>query len=303
MARTSIMLVILATLVGASALRADDAPQKKAQQKKEKTLDAKEVLARIDGALFFPDRQKGLKGYSCRVSMTKSAVLGNSGKMVPDASSARFVAKVKVDAAKSTRTWSDRDGKPVPVGAWTPFCGPWTLTHVVAMETELFLSPLSSRFPKSDWTRKVERTSDGWRLDLTPKSGSVSGKKGDILKPAVTRIELTVGKDGVPTGATLGLDQRLMREDGQATFHFVDCDGKKRIETIKNTLSSANLTIHPMLKFAFKAHKGFLLPEQIVFEVPPGNLSPTMGRMMGGMGGTPSALLFTKYEVKGRKKR
>ena len=57
-----------------------------------------------------------------------------------------------------------------------------------------------------------------------------------------------------------------------------------------------------MLRFHFEKHKGFLLPARVVFEVPPGDLSPSLGRMMGRMG-MPSALLFTGYKVKGKKKR
>lgn len=169
------------------------------------------------------------------------------------------------------------------------------------VETELFLSPLAPRFPKTTWTRKLEKTKDGWRLELAPKSPSINAVSGTFLKPALTRIDLAVGRNWVPTGATLGLDQGPIKEDGKVSFEFVDFAGKKRIEKIRSTLTSANLAIHPILRFQFAKHRGFLLIDRIVFGVPPGDLSPTLGRVMAGMS-SPSALLFSDYKVKGKKK-
>ena len=120
----------------------------------------------------------------------------------------------------------------------------------------------------------------------------------------MTRLELTVDRKGVPTGGLLGLEQGPMKEDGEITFEFADVAQKKRIDVIRSTLKSANLTIRPELRFHFETHKGFLLPARAVFDVPPGDLSPSLGRMMGGTGmRMQSALLFTDYKVKGKKKR
>jgi hypothetical protein len=285
------ILVVLATCaVAALPLRAE----------KEDKPDAAKVLALIDAALFFPDSQTDIKGYTCCASVTTASKSGADGAMVPDASKAEFLAKISVDVVKGTRTWKDKKGKPIPAGAWAPGCGPWTLTNVMQVETELFLSALSPRFPETAWKHEILDTKAGWRLVLTPKSSSVNAVEGDFLTPSVTRLELLVDRKGVPTRGVLGLDP--MKEDGEIVFEFVDVLGKKRIEKIRSTLKSANLTIHPELRFHFEKRKGFLLPARVVFEVPAGDLSPTMGRMMGGMR-MQSALLFTDYKVKGKKKR
>lgn len=303
MIRGFVLVVVLAVFAGTGVLSAEEPPEG------EKKLDAEGVLARIDGALFLPDAQEGLESYSCRLSVTKATKSDKTGKMVPETAKAEFLAKVDVNVKKGTREWTDKRKKPVPAGAWTPFCGPWTLTNVMQVETELFLSPLSPRFPEKKWKREVEETEAGWRLTLTPKSSSVNAVATDFLTPAVTRIDLLVGEDGVPTGATLGLKQGPMDEEGDVAFEFADVDGKKRIATIRSTLKSANLTIHPVLTFGYDEQKGFLLPDRILFHVPPGDLSPSLGGMGGppGMGGggdfLDNVLLFTHYKVKGKKPR
>lgn len=303
MIRGFVLVVVLAGLLGAGVLSAEEAPEG------EKKLDAEGVLARIDGALFLPDAQEGLESYSCKLSVTKATKSDDGGKMVPDKSKIEFLANLVVNAKKGTREWTDKRKKPVPAGAWAPFCGPWTLTNVMQLETELFLSPLSPRFPEKEWKREVEETDAGWRLTLTPKSSSVNAVATDFLTPAVKSVELAVGRDGVPTGATLDLQQGPMEEEGEVTFEFADVDGKKRIAAIKSTLKSANLTIHPVLTFTYDEQKGFPLPDQVLFHVPPGDLSPSLGGMggppgMGGAGGfLDTVLLFGDYKVKGRKKK
>jgi hypothetical protein len=281
-------LVVVACLIGAVGLRAEEEPK----------LDAAGLLARIDGALCLPDAQTGLEGYSCRASVTTSSTSRGSGPMTPDASKAELLAKVEVDVARATRTWKDKDGKAIPVGAWTPSCGPWTLTNVMQVETELFLSPLSPRFPETTWKREVEPTDSGWRLVLTPRSSSVNAAATDFLTPALTRLELLVDRDGTPSRGTLGLDLGPMKDEGAIAFEFEDVSGKKRIKAIRSTLTSANLTIHPVIRFDFAAQKGFPLLERVVFEVPSGDLSPTLGATLGGS--IASALLLTEYKVKGR---
>jgi hypothetical protein len=296
MTSTRILIVLVACSVGALGLRAEEKPAKDVKP------DATKILARIDAALFFPDSQAGLKSYTCSASVTTSSTSTAGGAMIPDASKAKFLAKVAVDCAKGTRIWKDAQAKVIPAGAWAPGCGPWTLTNVMQVETELFLSPLSPRFPETAWKREGRETPKGWRLVLTPKSSSVNAAPSDFLTPSLTRLEIFVGRDGVPTHGILGLKLGSMEDNGEMKFEFVDIGEKKRIEVIRSTVTSANLTIRPKIRFHFKKQGGFLLPTQVVFEVPPGDLSPSLGGMMGGMS-MPSALLFTKYKVKKARRR
>lgn len=253
----------------------------------------KDVLAKVDAALFFPDAQEGLARYACTVSETNSAKQVG-GVMVPDLDSATRIARVAVDREAGTKVWKKADGKTIDPGTWTPSCGPWTLTAVVRFEVELFSSPLSARFNDDDFARTVVEEGEGWRLGLTPKR-RLGTEEPFFLRPVISKIDLSVGKDGVPTKATVRLDQGPMQETGTLEFEFAEQGKLRRIAKIKNTIASANLKIHPTLEFTYAPQGGLQLLERIVFRVALGELSPTMGRVVGG--DSVSGLIFDEFEV------
>ncbi len=275
-------VLCLALAAGAPGVVADD----------EVDPDAEVLLKGLDDLLFFPDSQEGLAGYECDVRVSTSSVMAEGG-WVADRRTAKPLAHARLDVAKATKTWTDAGGKSIPPGTWAPFCGPWTLTDVMRFELELFCSPLSRRFAEAEWDRVVDGDEYGWILDLTPKKPP----KGEPLRPVVTNVRLFLSEQRLPVRGMLALDQGEMGvENGTFELVFAEHGKRQRIERIENSITSANLRIQPALSFAWKQEGEFTLVERIDFGVPTGDLSPTMGRMMGGS--TPTSLFFENYVVR-----
>lgn len=279
--------IALALALAGAALAQDD--------KKEPTVD--DVLKKVDDALFFFDRQEKLAGYEVEVVTVQASPPPGKPAPVPKVEKGAKSDKIVYDAATGKKKQTDPKGADVPPGTFTCACGPWTLANVVSFELELFAQPWSSRFDAASYDREHEKTDGGYRLKLAPKTPI---GEANMLKPAITGIELELDKAGVPARGTLHLDQKMMKDDGTLVFHFADekARGKekprKRIEKIENTLTSANLRITPALTFTFAADKsGFTLPKLVEFRVPGGELSGTLGNM-----DMVTFLVFTNLKVK-----
>lgn len=241
----------------------------------EDASDVDTVLQKIDSALFFSDAQEKLKGYTVDLKLWSGGTVGGKGS-APTDKDLKPAGTLVFDAAKGEKRQEGADQAQVAPGTFTPGCGPWTLTALVGFEVDLFATPFGKRFTAEAWDREVSKVEGGYRLVLTPKEPI---GEAFMLKPALTGIEIDVSEDGVPTVATLHLDQKMMHDDGTAKFVFVDEGGKKRIERIENDLLSANLHIQPVLAFKFAKVSSWLLPDSVEFRVPGANLSGTMAGM------------------------
>ncbi len=237
--------------------------------------DVDAVLKKIDSALFFSDAQEKLKGYKVNLQTWTGSTSG--GKAAPPvAKDAKPAGTLTFDAAKGEKNQEGPDKAQVAPGSFLPMCGPWTLTALVAFEIDLFATPFGKRFDAEAWDRECTEAGGGYHLVLTPKEPI---GEAFMLKPALTGIEIDVSKEGVPTGATLHLDQKMMHDDGTAKFVFVDEKGKKRIDRIENDLHSANFHVAPVLSFKFSKVSSWVLPESVEFRVAGAELSGTMAGM------------------------
>ena len=285
------MRAVVARCVAVGVLLAASAPRGQAKDEpKEPTVE--DVFKKVEAAVFFPDAQERLAGYECDVLVTSSS-LGLGGEAVPDRKSAKALAHVAYDAATGKKTWTGPDKKPVPPGSWSPSCGFWNLKHVMRLETDFLSTPLSKRFPESDYERVLEAEDEGWRITLTPTAPETdTANQG--LTPTLTRIELLVGADGVPTGGVLGLASDPVPVTGAFWFDWKPEGSRKRLDRIRNTLTSANVTVHPSLTFLWAKQGDFLLPSSIESRVPGGDLSASLG----GFGDMLGGLVFEKYAVR-----
>jgi hypothetical protein len=241
-----------------------------------------DVLKKVDEVLFFFDKQEKLASYDVEVVTCQASVPPGKAAGEPRVEKGAKSEKVSFDAATGKKKQTDASGAEVTPTSFTPGCGPWTLTALMAFEVELFAQPFATRFDAASWDREVEKVDAGFRLKLTPKQPI---GEANMLKPALTGLELDIDKDGVPTKGTLHLDLKLMKDDAAITFRFADMKAKgkekpkKRIEKIENTLTSANLKVRPTLAFTFsdkmdKSGAWFL--KHVEFRVAGGELSGTL---------------------------
>ncbi len=237
--------------------------------------DVEAVLKKVDSAVCFHDAQEKLKGYKVELQTWTGAEMGGKAS-APNAKDFKPAGTIAFDAAAGTKSQEGPDKAQVPPGSFTPMCGPWTLTALVAFEVELFATPFSKRFNEKDWDRECSETDGGFHLILTPKEPI---GEAFMLKPALVGLELDLDKNGVPTAGTLYLDQKMMHEDGTVKFVFTDEKGKKRIERIENDLHSANLQVRPVLAFKFTKVSSWTLPDCVEFRVAGAELSGTMAGM------------------------
>jgi hypothetical protein len=287
-------VVFSAALVCSTGTLAQDAG-------KEPTVE--DTLKKVDEALFFYDRQEKLQGYDVEIVSVQAMAKPGQPAAEPKVEKGAKADKISFDATTGKKKQTDASGADLTPTSFTPGCGPWTLTSLMAFEIDLFAQPFSSRFDAANYDREVETIDGGSRLKLTPKQPI---GEAFMLKPAITGLELDLDKDAVPTRATLHLDQKMMKEDGALVFHFVDMKAKgkekakKRIDKIENSITSANLKITPTLTFRFsdKGDKsGAILPKLIEFRVPGGELSGTLaGQDMI------TFLVFTNLKTKQAKK-
>lgn len=256
------------------------------QARAEGAPDVDAVLQKIDSALFFSDAQEKLKGYTVDLQFWSGGTVGGKGS-APTAKDMKAAGTLTFDASKGEKRQEGPDKAQVAPGSFTPSCGPWTLTALVGFEADLFVTPFGKRFTAEAWDRECTEADGGYHLVLTPKEPI---GEAFMLKPALTGIEIDVSKEGVPTGATLHLDQKMMHDDGTAKFVFVDEKGKKRIDRIENDLHSANFRVQPVLSFKFAKVSSWLLPDSVEFRVAGADLSGTMAGME-----MISTLFYRKY--------
>jgi hypothetical protein len=252
---------------------------------------ADDVLKKVDDVLFFYDKQEKLESYT--VEAVEAGMRMTPGKAPePAVDKDSKVNKIEYDAKTGKKKQTDSTGADVPPVTWMPGCGPWRLDYLMAFEIQLFSKPLSTTFDKESWDRTAEKADAGWKLKLTPKTVPA----GDMLRPAITGLEMEIDKDGVPTKAVLHLDQKIMSGDGTVTFKFADLKAakKKRIESIEHELVSANLKVTPKVVFVWndKDKSGFVVLQTIEFHVPGRQLSGSLGGDMA------SFLVFRNFKAK-----
>lgn len=258
--RIALVASALAVLAVVSA-RADDPPE------------SGELLAKIDAALWFHDRQPGLTGYKAR------AVCWQGGEAVP--ADAQELGRVGLDPATKEKTG---------VTSWVPGCGPWTLTKLMAFELELFARPWTEQFTGVGWDRSVEASGSGWILHLVPENPI--GGQGAPLGPSILGLHVEVDEHGVPRSAVLDLDMQFMQTPGKIGFEYDDAGEKKRIRRITHELSMANLAITPPIDFRFARQGELDLFEGVDFHIAGGELSGTLAGVE-----VVSRLRFLDYEI------
>lgn len=220
---------------------------------------AAELVAKVDGAMWFYDRQAKLGGYTAQVGTVQGSV--KPGAPLPPPGKTTVVGPVSMDAAARTKS----------LPALTPGCGPWRLSTLVGFEIGLFARPWAEQFPEAEYDRTVEAGSGvGSVLRLVPKAPIGTP---DMLCPAISEIRVEIDAEGRPAKGTLKLDMKLGNSPGLLTFDLEDHAGKKRVRRILNTIENFNLKIAPILEFAYAPQTKLDLPSRIAFRVDGGSLS------------------------------